>query len=803
MNKANKLLKYAATALAAVLMSASVTMTVMQALGLPVSWLEACIPACIAAVACTLAAASTATALLMLGVLLALGAAAALFRLPAYRAFAGLLEAIVAPEAEGLAAFAGHEGTMAAIVSATLASLDYALVFGRRRGETAAAVGASLTAIVICNAVSPNARLILALPALVGGVAAYAQAGEQQRETGSLQAYIPALLAVVIAFLLLPSGRLTWKPLESAADRVRNIFEDYFSFTQERIAFSINEAGYDHVGEVNGALQPLLGGPAFPDDEQVLRVRTDAPILLRGSIRSFYTGYSWTDNLEKARYLYYDVTRGDARDQVFDRGRLKGLPGAEAFGTQTVSVDFLKEGTSTLFVPNRLTDFSMTLETASYFNTVGEMFIARNVRPGDAYSAEADVLRDPAGLKTVLEAAALRSDKHYEDVRALYTQLPDGIDARVYQLAASLADSGDSPYDTAQAILYFLQNNYAYTLDVDYPPRDRDFVSWFLIESREGYCSYFASAMAVLCRAAGIPARYVEGYSASPGASGVAVLTGWDAHAWVEVYFQGFGWVTFDPTAAARAAQLGNDWPGANGSDESGANEPEATPPEGEPEQDPSDPEAEPPEETPAPEGSDAAEPTPTPTPAPGDAPGAAATAPTPTPPPGVSPEDWNEPEPPDAPEQDRGPRIWPWLLGGLLLLLLLLAAWLLLKRRLAQTDPIRLATAQKDGVRAGMILYRACLTLLEQLGQTPLSGETPEAFAARLSQGGQEGGEFLQFSRAVALNRYAGKPLDRADLAAGARAWRGFERKLSRGERLRFTARRLLFGLGDFEAIP
>ena len=125
----------------------------------------------------------------------------------------------------------------------------------------------------------------------------------------------------------------------------------------------------------------------------------------------------------------------------------------------------------------------------------------------------------------------------------------------VYSLAAQITSGAPDAFSKAVAIRDWLADNCRYTLNVDYPPAERDFVSYFLLDSREGYCSYFASAMAVLCRAAGLPARYVEGYSlrAAPGES--VVLTGEDAHAWVEVYFNGVGWLTFDPTAAAQDAQ--------------------------------------------------------------------------------------------------------------------------------------------------------------------------------------------------------------------------------------------------------
>lgn len=75
-----------------------------------------------------------------------------------------------------------------------------------------------------------------------------------------------------------------------------------------------------------------------------------------------------------------------------------------------------------------------------------------------------------------------------------------------------------------------------------------DFVSSFLLDTRKGYCTYFATAMTVMCRISGIPARYVEGFVADPDMNGRAWVTGKQGHAWTEVYLAGFGWLTFDST---------------------------------------------------------------------------------------------------------------------------------------------------------------------------------------------------------------------------------------------------------------
>ena len=782
MNRKSKLIRLVGTTLIAALLAGSVAMSLVQASSLPAGWLQAYLPALLAALACALIATSSLMAIVMLVTLIVLAGASVAMGLPAWQALQGLIRAIPAVGESGAQALAGMEGTLAAVIAVVFAAVSFALVHGRRRGETGLAVLLAACALIGANALSEKANLLLALPALAAGAAAYAQASEFQREGGFFRALIPAVLAVVLAFCLLPSGRVTWQPLENVASRVRHAFEDYFQFTQERVAFSINEAGYDHAGEVNGVITPMLGGPAQLDTEPVMRVETDSDLLLRGSIRRTYTGYSWTDDMEKARYLYYDFTRHSERDKAFDAARVDGIEADQAFGEANVSVEMLREGTSTLFVPNRLTDFSMALETAVYFNSIGEMFIARGVQPGDSYTAAAQPVADASALAAAVEEAALRTDKDYESIHAMYTQLPGSVEQGVYELVQSLTAGKLDPYAKVQAIQHCLQSEYTYTLDVGFPPSSRDFVSYFLLDSQEGYCSYFASAMTVMCRIAGIPARYVEGYYAVPDETGAAVLTGEDAHAWVEVYFNGLGWVEFDPTTAARENGNGDEQDTA---DEEQPGE-DLLPDEPTPSPSPS------PTPTINPENDDPfTDPTPTPTPE---------TEPfaEPTPTPDIP--DW-ENEPDEDPEKDYDWLKYLWL--ALILLLVLLIIVLIVRHRLRRTDPVRLASAEKDARRAALILYRSILTLLAQMGHVPLSGETPAVFAARIAGNGLDNEAFGRFARAVALMQYAGRAPEQEVLDDGLRAYAVFVKKLGRFERIRFAVRRVFSGLGDFEVIP
>ena len=132
-----------------------------------------------------------------------------------------------------------------------------------------------------------------------------------------------------------------------------------------------------------------------------------------------------------------------------------------------------------------------------------------------------------------------------------YLQLPDNLPTTVYlhaQEAIGYQENTLNPYEKAQALERYLQENFTYALDVPYPPEDEDFVSFFLEDGR-GYCTYFASAMTLMARSLGLPARYVEGF-ALPRAESIQdyAVTNRNAHAWTEVYFDSVGWVTFDPT---------------------------------------------------------------------------------------------------------------------------------------------------------------------------------------------------------------------------------------------------------------
>jgi transglutaminase-like putative cysteine protease len=190
---------------------------------------------------------------------------------------------------------------------------------------------------------------------------------------------------------------------------------------------------------------------------------------------------------------------------------------------------------------------------------------------GDAFGAVIRGARYPMAYRVdswvkFIGEAQLRSagTAYPEWVRNRYLALPDGMPARVLARARDLTATEPTPYDRALAIETYLRT-FPYSLDLPKPPRDQDVVDYFLFDLQQGYCDYYATAMAVLARAAGLPARLVVGYASGTydEADNRYVVTEADAHSWVEIYFPGYGWIEFEPTSARPTFGRSTDLPAA------------------------------------------------------------------------------------------------------------------------------------------------------------------------------------------------------------------------------------------------
>ncbi len=168
------------------------------------------------------------------------------------------------------------------------------------------------------------------------------------------------------------------------------------------------------------------------------------------------------------------------------------------------------------------------------------------LRQGDRYEV--------ASRMSTVDATSLRGAAvaYPAWVAERHLQLPETVTPQTIELAAQLTATFDNPFDKTIAVRDYLRENITYNDQIDAPPEGVDPVHYALFDTREGYCNYYASAMVVMLRSQGIPARVVSGYAQGEydEASRSYRVRASNAHTWVEVYFPQYGWIQFEPTAS-------------------------------------------------------------------------------------------------------------------------------------------------------------------------------------------------------------------------------------------------------------
>ena len=172
----------------------------------------------------------------------------------------------------------------------------------------------------------------------------------------------------------------------------------------------------------------------------------------------------------------------------------------------------------------------------------GAVYDHDGARAVSLYEADSDISTpSPEQLRQVAD--------YLPQFASTYLQTPPGLDPRIPRLAAQISGSASNRYDKAVALESYLRTHYGYTLQLP-ASQVADPLANFLFERKQGHCEYFASSMAVMLRTLRIPARVVNGFISDEfnDVTGNYVVRARNAHAWVEAYFPGYGWITFDPT---------------------------------------------------------------------------------------------------------------------------------------------------------------------------------------------------------------------------------------------------------------
>ena len=190
--------------------------------------------------------------------------------------------------------------------------------------------------------------------------------------------------------------------------------------------------------------------------------------------------------------------------------------------------------------PSSLVSLNYPVRVAPLVNWKASSFLR-------VYRVDSKVMRTSNGPRQVTERPALSPAE-----LAFYTG--GATDDRINALAQEITKGQTSYYGKAQAIDEYLRTNYLYSLKPGIA-EDGNQLRHFLFVSKKGYCSYFAFAMALMCRGLGIPARVAVGFYVDPQSEVLNFyeVRAFQAHAWVEVWFGDMGWVEFDPTSSTPA----------------------------------------------------------------------------------------------------------------------------------------------------------------------------------------------------------------------------------------------------------
>jgi hypothetical protein len=333
--------------------------------------------------------------------------------------------------------------------------------------------------------------------------------------------------------------------------------------------------------------------PISLDFKEAFKVKSDKPYYLKGNVKDFYDGSKWSKTNEN---YFKKLNSNNMSHDVyvnFGMGEKKYL----------TIYPYKKFKTSTIFVPNYAFNVS-GVEGTLFYDKVPTIFSEKEVtKPYNIdfyeYPEDIDTIEDVREYsKKILESAnnlATRfvpdgpmnyflqlkpkninmptnksssimekfSFKNGSDSKLLieyseYFQITENISDRTYELVKDITKDCNTSIEKVLAIKNYLTKNYVYDLQVSAIPEDSEFIDYFLFQEKKGYCTYFNTAMTVMCRIAGVPARYVEGFKTpdNKDASGLYSVSSSDAHAWCEVLLGVFEysnmWTVVDasPTAS-------------------------------------------------------------------------------------------------------------------------------------------------------------------------------------------------------------------------------------------------------------
>ena len=260
-------------------------------------------------------------------------------------------------------------------------------------------------------------------------------------------------------------------------------------------------------------------------DAELMRVHSQEPLLWRAGTLDHFDGVRWSDTTQPGDDDGEEIAPGIETEPVVQSVEILDAEADRVFGGYRIVLTSLDSA-------QQNSDSSWSLSTP--------------LTEGDDYRVLSEI---PQPTEEQLQSAGTT---YPAGVRERFLQLPENRPEVLAETAQKIQDnySPDNPYETSRAIERYLlyDGGFAYNLDADFRRADSA-IEEFLGDGKEGFCTQFATSMALLSRELDVPSRVV--YGATPGREtgpDEYVVTGANMHTWVEVYFPGVGWYSFDPT---------------------------------------------------------------------------------------------------------------------------------------------------------------------------------------------------------------------------------------------------------------
>jgi len=456
-------------------------------------------------------------------------------------------------------AFTGGTGQDSLIFLVLLSALSWILAYNaawntyRHTRPWIAALPFGVVSVVITHYYTGSAPLIrylgfyLVLALLYVGQATVMKREQTWREErvafdptltiGVLRSSFILALSVMIVALALPS---TSSPSSSVSDVWQQVNRPWKIIEEEwqRLFSSVHAQRVEVLDPFSSTL--TLGGSSSLEETPVMDIK--APDITR---------YYWRTSI----FATYDGRRWS-----LPNGSVEPL----AAGTLAdANVDAPSRRTITQTVTNYLPGRQMLVGASqpAAFDREARALVRTSQRsPLEVYRvssglplAAGDQYRVASRISQADAPTLRQSGTDYPDwIVETYLQLPDSLPQRVRDLAAGLTTPADTPYDKARLLEQYLRDTITYDLTPPGLPGGRDYVDFLLFESQRGYCNGYASAMVVMARSVGIPARLASGYAEGEydPDRGVFRIRENNAHSWPEIYFPDHGWVEFEPTVS-------------------------------------------------------------------------------------------------------------------------------------------------------------------------------------------------------------------------------------------------------------